>query len=316
MTADTTKRLSPPDTKAGQLQREILRRLREREASGDEDALPTSIRFIFYELEQAGVVPKHKPRVEGEGKVGRRADQNVIDAVMRLREASEIPWEWISDETRQMQSWRYAATAAKYLIETVPNIRLDVWDAKPPPMILTESRSLAGVLDNLAYRYLAPIASTNGQVGGFLRTDIAPELQPGQRVLYLGDRDLQGDQIEANTRDVLERCIGGKLDWRRIAITEAQVAARPDIPRIIKHDRRYTDGRPHDGRNGSARASRNRRHRAARAQCPPAGTASRRSGMRARRAGRYPAPPAEKAMTGWKDWKPGDPGVGCARAPG
>ena len=56
-------------------------------------------------------------------------------------------------------------------------------------MILTESRSLAGVLNNLAGRYLASIAATNGQVGGFLRTDIAPALVSGQRVLYLGDFD-------------------------------------------------------------------------------------------------------------------------------
>ncbi|MFZ2139508.1 MAG: hypothetical protein WAV78_21700 [Xanthobacteraceae bacterium] len=32
----------------------------------------------------------------------------------------------------------------------------------------------------------------------------------GQRVLYLGDRDWQGHQIEDNTRKVVEELIGGR----------------------------------------------------------------------------------------------------------
>ncbi len=39
--------LSKPDTKAGRYQRACLELLREHEAEG---AIPTSIRFLFYEL--------------------------------------------------------------------------------------------------------------------------------------------------------------------------------------------------------------------------------------------------------------------------
>jgi hypothetical protein len=112
-------------------------------------------------------------------------------------------------------------------------------------MILTESRSLAGVLGDLAYEYLVPIAATNGQVGGFLRTDVAPALRRGQRVFYLGDLDWQGGQIEDNTRSVLEDLVRGELDWRRLAITEAQ-ARRFHLPVIRKPDRRYRPVRHHD----------------------------------------------------------------------
>jgi hypothetical protein len=89
------------------------------------------------------------------------------------------------------------------------------------------------------------IAPTNGQCGGFLRTDIAPLLQPGDEVGYLGDLDLAGGQIEANTRRVLEREIGGELHWERLALTEEQVRAY-DLPVIIKRDRRYRDDHPHE----------------------------------------------------------------------
>ena len=78
------------------------------------------------------------------------------------------------------------------------------------------------MLSGLARTYLAPIAPTNGQVAGFLRTEIAPDLVAGQRVLYLGDFDLSGDQIEANTCRVLESLVG-PLDWRRTAITAKQI---------------------------------------------------------------------------------------------
>jgi hypothetical protein len=86
---------------------------------------------------------------------------------------------------------------------------------------------------------------TNGQVGGFLRTDIVPLLRPGGTVGYLGDYDLAGGQIEDNTRRVLEREIGGGLRWERIALTAEQVE-QYDLPKIIKRDRRYKDGRPHE----------------------------------------------------------------------
>jgi hypothetical protein len=72
-----------------------------------------------------------------------------------------------------------------------------------------------------------------------------PLLNPGDVVDYLGDFDLAGDQIEKNTRRVLELVIGGKLQWDRLALTEKQVE-KYKVPRIIKGDGRYKDGRPHE----------------------------------------------------------------------
>ena len=82
------------------------------------------------------------------------------------------------------------------------------------------------------------LAATNGQRGGFLHTDIAPVLRSRQRILYLGDYDLAGNDIEYNTRKVLEEELGGQLAWERIALTEAQVLAY-NLPRIVKMDDRF-----------------------------------------------------------------------------
>ncbi len=71
---------------------------------------------------------------------------------------------------------------------------------------------------------------------------MAPALGYGQRVLYLGDFDWQGGQIEANTRRVLEELVG-ELDWERLALTEQQVN-RYRLPRLRKEDRRYDESSP------------------------------------------------------------------------
>jgi hypothetical protein len=242
MSADAAE-LSAPDTIKGKLQRKLLAMLRDRERNG---LLPTNVRFLFYELVQMAFIAKQRQSTKP-GAKGRRADQDVIDAVFWLRDKALVPWDWIVDETRQLHAWSYAATVAAYLVATVEIARIDCWDGELPPMILTESRSLAGVLREVAAEYLCPIAATNGQVGGFLRTDIAPQLQPDQHVLYLGDLDLSGGQIEENTRRVLEQLIGGELRWERLAITEQQVS---DLNlrhlAIRKADKRYNPPRYHD----------------------------------------------------------------------
>ena len=103
--AATVARLSKSGTKRGQLQRAALAVLLEHEADG---ALPTSTRFVFYELEQRGVVSKVRL-------VARRADQDLTEAVMALREAAVVPWGWIVDETRTLSEWDHARSVAEYL---------------------------------------------------------------------------------------------------------------------------------------------------------------------------------------------------------
>jgi hypothetical protein len=140
----------------------------------------------------------------------RRPDQNLHDALTDIREDGRIPWDWIVDETRSLDDYTGYPIIKEGVLSQLPYIALDPWRSRAP-MILTESRSL-----------------------------IAPMLRPGDRVIYLGDLDLAGGHIEE-----LEQEIGGPLDWERLALTEEQVQ-QYDLPVIIKHDRRYKDGRPHE----------------------------------------------------------------------
>jgi len=96
--------LSKPNTKRGPLQRAALACLREHEATGN---LPTNGQFIWYELVQKGVVPKHN-----ENSGGRTPKQHVCDALLYLREKGLFPWEWIIDETCTVTQWQYGADVA------------------------------------------------------------------------------------------------------------------------------------------------------------------------------------------------------------
>ena len=153
-----------------------------------------------------------------------------------------MPWDWIVDETRLLDDFTGFTSIREGALAYLPAIRLDPWD-KAAPLILTESRSLAGVLRAMCRDYAVRIASTNGQCAGFLHTDIKPLVIDGDVVLYLGDYDLAGNDIEANTRRVLERDGAMPLAWERLALTAAQAQ---DLPRITKGDRRRKDGGWHE----------------------------------------------------------------------
>jgi hypothetical protein len=172
-------------------------------------------------------------------KDGNRPDKVVSEALTDLRESGLVPWGDIVDETREVFDYTGSSSVADDLARYLDQAVIDPWRGQVP-FILTESRSLAGVLRAQCSDYRCRIASANGQVGGFLHTKVAPLLNEGDRIGYLGDYDLAGGDIEANTRRVLESIVG-ELDWQRLALTRDQVEQH-NLPRIIKTDKRFKNG--------------------------------------------------------------------------
>lgn len=218
-----------PDSLTGKMRQIVFDLLQEHV---EERTLPTSTRFLYYELVARGILSKQLP--EGDN---RSPSHLLTRALTQLRESGHVPWDWISDETRTLNNYTGEADLKQGLSEALDQLRLDPWDGSPP-LVITESRSLAGALRDTCYNYRVPLASTNGQAGGFLHTDLIPVLHPDARVLYFGDWDLCGNDIEANARRVLEDGIDGALQWERLALTTEQVK-RYKLPKIIKQDRRF-----------------------------------------------------------------------------
>jgi hypothetical protein len=207
------------------------------------DGLPTSARFIFYELVKANLILKHYPPGADGKEKKRQPAQDVSEASFWLRDNGYIPWEDISDEVRQFHDYTGYPTLPEAVAAVLEQPLGDPWNGDWP-CILTESRSLAGVLYPLAEQFRVQIASVGGQCGGFLRTGIIPCLLPNQRILYLGDLDDQGEDIEANTRRVLQTFqTSGEpplmmLRWERLLLTREQVR-QFGLPSIQKVDNRF-----------------------------------------------------------------------------
>jgi hypothetical protein len=229
-------------SKAVRTREVCLELLREHEA---ENALPTTGRFAFYELEQRGLAVK--PDRDGPRKGMRRSlgwppgYQDITDALMSLREDGTIPWDWLADTERSAAVWGHWQSVTVFLNEKLDSFRLNPWEPDEPPLILTETKGNAQVLERTASEYRCPIAGLKGHAGGFLRTEIAPLLQENERaVFYVGDYDRSGFDIEQNARWVLEDAVRRDIDWVRIGLTETQIRG---IKRIWKVDRRDGEGR-------------------------------------------------------------------------
>ena len=200
-----TDALSQPQTKAGRLQRACLALIREHKAEG---TIPTNGRFLFYELEQRGVIPKQYLDESGRKKP-RQPANDISDALTVLREAGLVPWSWIIDELRSLDNWEFASSVYEYVVDAAMYARIDLWNGDPAPLIICESGAVHGVLRNLAAEYLVPVTATKGQCKGHIVNSIAPLLEdPSRMVAYIGDYELRGpaDQIEAHTRRTIENC--------------------------------------------------------------------------------------------------------------
>jgi len=222
--------LSKPDSKAGRLQRACLKLLREHERDG---ALPTNGRFVFYELEQRGVIPKAYAK-------GRKRTpaQDISDALTVLRTRGLVPWDWLTDETCELAEWNYADSVYEYVIEAAERATINPWGDQLPPLIICEARATKGPLEPTAGEYVCPITATGGQKHGFIVTDIVPLLKGNDRkVLTVCDCEVDGpaDQIEGNTRRIIEQHTGRTFTaqtWSRVALTPEQKARNPRLRRL------------------------------------------------------------------------------------
>jgi hypothetical protein len=233
--------LSSPDTKSGRHQRACLELMREHERDG---TIPTNGRFVFYELEQRGVIPKHYLDEHGK-KRPRQPNADITEALMHLRRLGLVPWHWITDETREVADWQSAPTIAECLRDALYHARIDPWSGSLAPLIICESRATKGVLERIAMECLVPITATNGQWGGLLVTDVVPYIAGNNRgVGYIGDHEIRSpaDQIEHNTRRYLQSHTNRQFDdatWTRIALTQAQVDANPRLLSLVASVRQF-----------------------------------------------------------------------------
>lgn len=191
--------------------------------------LTTTVRFLFYRLVAERVIPKAYNGT-------RRPDQDVSVVLTELREAGVVPLDAIVDRSRGVVDFTGWTSVRECVEQAAKHAKLDRWRAAAP-LLIVESDSLAGLLEPLAVEFRVVLVPLRGQGSLGLLAEVAPHVQDGTRVLYIGDWDFSGGHIEQSARERLEKITGGVLDWRRVALTEEQVFDH-GLPVIEKYDAR------------------------------------------------------------------------------
>ena len=193
-------------------------------------AHPVSGRGIGYKLFVAGVIPSMKD----------------MDKVYRLlkvaREQSDIPWEWIVDETRALEktpTWDDPEDYARYMARWY---RRDFWNQQPVRVeVWSEKGTVRGVLDPVLEKYAVGFLPVHGYTSATSAHNIAED-DDGRKVtvLYVGDYDPSG--MDMSERDLPKRLAqygGHHITVKRIALTKQDTRSLPSFPASDKKkDRR------------------------------------------------------------------------------
>lgn len=146
------------------------------------------------------------------------------------RDGGESDWDAVEDRTRYLnghQSWR---DPAAFLAAEVEYYAENPWAGQEArPEVWIEKDALLGVIQTVCDELRVPYFSTRGNLGQLPARDagirferlIADGLTPV--VLYLGDHDPSGIEMDHDLENRLARYSRREVEVRRLALTMAQV---------------------------------------------------------------------------------------------
>jgi hypothetical protein len=216
---------------------------------------PMTVRQVFYQASVAGLVEK----TEGE------YQNTIARLLLDMRRKGEIPYRWISDNTRWMRRPAMYGGLADFVERHQRTYRRDLWaEADTYVEIWCEKEALAGVLYDVTEEYGVPLMVSRGFASEsylYSAADaITDQLVDGKQqafVYYFGDFDPSGlhisNQIEKGLRRLChELCRDFEpelLVFQRMAVTEEQIEGwnlptRPTKRQGNPHAIGWPDGRP------------------------------------------------------------------------
>lgn len=201
-------------TKAGmETRRETVVQLVEASAS-------TSVRHVYYQAIGVHLVEK-------DTKKSRRNYNKIQRTILDLRRSGRIPYEAIVDSTRYMLKRESYFDVEDALNVWSQNYRRDHWMRGDVLLeVWCESQSIAGVLSDVTDKWGLPLFPCKGYSSETFAYEAAANWRIDERdpvILYVGDLDLHGKQIEQDLRRKLEAFYGRSVVWVRVGLTEVQV---------------------------------------------------------------------------------------------
>ena len=179
---------------------------------------PMTVRQVFYQLVSRGVMAK----TEAEYK------QTLVRLLTTMRRAGELPFGWISDNTRWMRKPRTYSSLGEMLPLTAETYRHTIWDSQPAYVeIWLEKNALAGVVYEETGPWDVPLMVTRGYPSvSYLHeaADAIKEQKKPAHLYYLGDLDPSGVDITRTVeRGIREFAPDVDFFFTRVAVTPQQV---------------------------------------------------------------------------------------------
>jgi hypothetical protein len=198
-----------------------------------EAAQPITGRGIGYKLFTAGLIPS----------MSRNEMQRVYRLLKEAREEGIVPWNWIVDETREIERVSTWDNPADYARCVAQSYRRDFWNQQPHRIqVWSEKGTVRGVLAPVLDEYAVGFLPVHGFSSATAAHDLAED-DDGRDliVLYVGDFDPSG--MFMSEQDLPTRFVkydGGHIKLRRIALTFPQTLGLPSFPASDKRkDPRY-----------------------------------------------------------------------------
>jgi hypothetical protein len=196
-------------------------------------AKPITGRGVGYKLFTAGLIPS----------MGRSEMARVYRLLKEAREQDEIPWQWIVDETREVERVSTWDDPAEYARCVAQSYRRDFWNQQPVRVeVWSEKGTIRGVLGPVLDKYAVGFRVMHGFSGATTVHDVAEDWDGRDLIaLYVGDFDPSGLYMsEEDLPNRLSKYDGDHVTVKRIALTREQVRGLPSF-RVTdkKKDPRY-----------------------------------------------------------------------------
>ena len=194
---------------------------------------PITGRGIGYKLFVAGLIPDMKPK----------SMAKVYRLLKEAREEGTIPWEWIVDETRQLERRASWENPEDYVNTVSKAYRRDFWLRQPVRVeVWSEKGTVRGVLAPVLDEYGVGFRALHGFNSATQVWDISQD-DDGRTLVarYVGDYDPSGMCMsEVDLPKRLEKYGGAHVDLRRLALLREHVNELPSFPASDKEkDTRY-----------------------------------------------------------------------------
>jgi len=178
-----------------------------------------SVRQVFYQLVARG----HLPNTES-------AYGKVISTISEGRLAGLIDWDMIVDRGRHTIFAAHWDDPSEILDAAAESFRIDKWENQPRHIeVMVEKQALEGVLAPVCRDLDVRFTSNKGyssqsmmyRVGRRLKYKIFEDKEIW--VLYLGDHDPSGLDMDRDILDRLSMFSGGRLEVKRLALLMEQI---------------------------------------------------------------------------------------------